>query len=210
MPAESVAHDAEVIGMLVREVMTTPVVTVPSGCTVRQAARLLYERNITAAPVLDQQGRIVGIVSEMDLLRGVFEPDPRARVRPAASPASPPPATVEEIMTPDVRTARETDDVLQLTNLMVTMRVKSVPVVRDGDLVGIVSRRDLMRMLAHEDERIRDDVLAALEAVSTGTAMTRVTVRDGVVELYGEDSPAGISDVIARTVPGVVRVIHQR
>ncbi|HZE29919.1 MAG TPA: CBS domain-containing protein [Actinoallomurus sp.] len=196
--------------MLVREVMTTPVVTVPSGCTVRQAARLLYERNITAAPVLDQQGRIVGIVSEMDLLRGVFEPDPRARVRPAASPASPPPATVEEIMTPDVRTARETDDVLQLTNLMVTMRVKSVPVVRDGDLVGIVSRRDLMRMLAHEDERIRDDVLAALEAVSTGTAMTRVTVRDGVVELYGEDSPAGISDVIARTVPGVVRVIHQR
>ncbi|MDN3359775.1 CBS domain-containing protein [Actinomadura sp. DC4] len=196
--------------MLVREVMTAPVVTVPAGSTVREAVRLLYERNITAAPVLDRRGRMTGIVSEMDLLRGEFEPDPRASEGPAASPGSPPPATVEEVMTSDVRTARETDDVLALVDLMIRTRVKSVPVVRDGAPVGIVSRRDLMRMLAHGDERIREDVLTALEAAAPGTATTRVEVHDGVVELYGEDDPPGIADVIARTVPGVVRVVHHR
>jgi CBS domain-containing protein len=200
----------EAIEMLVREVMTEPVVTVPAGSTIREAVRLLYERNITAAPVLDQRGRMTGIVSEMDLLRGEFEPDPRASAGPAASPESPPPATVEEVMTSDVRTARETDDVLELVNLMIRTRVKSVPVVRDGAVIGIVSRRDLMRMLAHGDERIREDVLAALEAAAAGTAATRVAVRDGIVELYGEDDPPGIADVIARTVPGVVRVFRRR
>jgi CBS domain-containing protein len=196
--------------MLVREVMTAPVVTVPAGSTIREAVRLLYERNITAAPVLDQRGRMTGIVSEIDLLRGEFEPDPRASVGTAASPGTPP-ATVEEVMTSDVRTARETDDALELVNLMIRTRVKSVPVVRDGAVIGIVSRRDLMRMLAHGDERIREDVLAALEAAAVGgTATTRVAVRDGIVELYGEDDPPGIADVIARTVPGVVRVVRHR
>src|SRR3954469_3157668 len=196
--------------MLVREVMTAPVVTVPAGSTIRQAVRLLYERNITAAPVLDRRGRMTGIVSELDLLRGAFEPDPRASVSLAASPGSPPPATVEEVMTSGVRTARETDDVLEVVDLMISTRLKSVPVVRDGAVVGIVSRRDLMRMLAHGDERIREDVLAALEAAAAGTATTRVAVRDGIVELYGADDPPGIADVIARTVPGVVRVVHHR
>jgi len=196
--------------MLVREVMTAPAVTVPAGSTIREAVRLLYDRDVTAAPVLDRRGRMTGIVSEMDLLRGGFEPDPRASEGPAASSGSPPPATVEEVMTSDVRTARETDDVLGLVDLMIRTRVKSVPVVRDGVVVGIVSRRDLMRMLAHGDERIRGDVLAALEAVAAGTATTRVAVHDGIVELYGEDDPPGIADVIARTVPGVVRVVHRR
>jgi osmotically-inducible protein OsmY len=82
--------------------------------------------------------------------------------------------------------------------------------MRDGAVVGIVSRRDLMRMLAHGDERIREDVLAALEAAAAGTATTRVAVRDGIVELYGADDPPGIADVIARTVPGVVRVVRHR
>lgn len=108
--------------MLVREVMTEPVVTVPAGSTIREAVRLMYERNITAAPVLDERGRMTGIVSEMDLLRAAFEPDPRASVGPAALPESPPPATVEEVMTSDVRTARETDDVFELVNMMIRTR----------------------------------------------------------------------------------------
>jgi CBS domain-containing protein len=196
--------------MLVREVMTAPVVTVPAGSTVRQAVRLLYERNITAAPVVDRRGRMTGIVSEMDLLRGEFEPDPRASAGPAAPPEAPPPATVEEVMTPEVVTVRETDDVLDVVGLMVGTRVKSVPVLRDGALVGIVSRRDLLRMLAHGDERIREDVLAALEEAVAGNVTPRVAVRDGVVELSGDDDPPGIAAVIARTVPGVVRVVRRR
>lgn len=198
--------------MLVREVMTSPVVTVPSDWTVKQAVRLLYESDITAAPVLDDEGRLVGIVSEMDLLRGEFEADPRAYLRPAAEPESPPPAAVEDVMTPQVQTVRENDDVLDLVELMIMTGVKSVPVTRDSELAGIVSRRDLMGILAHGDERIRDDVLAALRELSVETATTRVAVHDGVVELSGDadDRSARIADAIARTVPGVLRVDHHQ
>lgn len=202
----------EVIEMLVREVMTAPVVSVSRSCTVKQAIHLLYERNITAAPVVDERGRMVGIVSEMDLLRGEFEADPRAYLRPMGRPDSPPPGGVEEVMTPHVQTVRETDDVARLVELMITMGVKSVPVMRDADVVGIVSRRDLMGMLAHGDERIRDDVLTAIQDLSAETTNTRVTVHDGIVELSGEgdDRSARIADTIARTVPGVVRVVHRQ
>lgn len=78
--------------MLVREVMTAPVVTLPRNGTVKQAIRLLYEHNITAAPVVDTSGRMVGIVSEMDLLRGEFEADPAPSPAPPPSPTSRRPA----------------------------------------------------------------------------------------------------------------------
>jgi CBS domain-containing protein len=200
-----------VIRVLVREVMTAPLVTVPADWTVKQAVRLLYQRDITAAPVVDEAGRMVGIVSEMDLLRGEFEADPRAYLRPVAEPGSPPPTAVTEVMTPHVRTVHEGDDVLSLVELMLTTGVKSVPVVRGDTPVGVVSRRDLMGILCHGDERIRDDVVAALRESSAETAAVRVTVRDGVVELSGglDDRAARIADVIARTVPGVVRVHHR-
>jgi predicted transcriptional regulator len=162
---------------------------------------------------VDDEDRMVGIVSEMDLLRGEFEADPRAYARPAAEPESPPPATVAEVMTPNVRTVRENDDVLDLVDLMMTTGVKSVPVMSGSDLAGIVSRRDLMGILAHGDERIRDDVVAALRDLSAETTTTRVAVHDGIVELSGDDADdrsARIADVIARTVPGVVRVVHPR
>ncbi len=196
--------------MLVREVMTAPVVTVRRDWTVRQAARLLFERDITAAPVLDERGRMVGIVSEMDLLTGQFESDPRAYLRLTAEPDSPPPKAVGQVMTSSVRTVRETDDVLTLVDLMVAARVKSVPVVQGTELTGIVSRRDLLGVLAHGDERIRDDVLAALRAASVETEALRVAVREGVVELSGDrdEWSRRITETVVRTVPGVVRVIH--
>lgn len=199
--------------MLVREVMTAPVVTVPHTWTVRQAIRLLYEKDITAAPVVDDDDRMVGIISEMDLLRGEFQADPRAYLRPMALPDSRRAVSVEEVMTPNVKTVRENTDVMELVELMVTMGVKSVPVVRNGDLVGIVSRRDLMGILAHGDDRIRDDVLAALQELSAETVDFEVTVRNGVVELHGGgdkgDSAARIAELIARTVPGVTGVVHK-
>jgi CBS domain-containing protein len=200
------------IGMLVREVMTIPVVTVSDTATVKQAIRLLYEHNITAVPVVDGNEHVIGIVSEMDLLRNEFEADPRAFVRPVAEPDSLPPRGVDEVMTPHVMTVREETDVAELAELMMTTGVKSVPVVRGKRLVGIVSRRDLMGVLARSDERIRDDVADALTEYDSGDARWEVTVRDGVVELRGraDDAAEHIADVITRTIPGVVRVVHVR
>ncbi|MEU6411757.1 CBS domain-containing protein [Microbispora sp. NPDC046933] len=194
--------------MLVREIMTTPVVTVRRTATIKQAVRLLYEQDITAAPVVDAAGRMVGIVSEMDLLRGEFGANPRSFLRPEALPTGRPPGLVEEVMTPRVATVGDGADTMDLVELMITTGVKSVPVVRDGELVGIVSRRDLMGLLAQGDERIREDVLAALRDCAD-TASFGAAVRDGVVELYGpgDERSARIAELVARTVPGVADVV---
>ncbi len=188
--------------------MTTPVVTVPRNVTIRQAIRLLYEHNITAAPVVGASGRVVGIVSEMDLLRGQFEADPRAFLSPAPTPAEAPPRRVSEVMTSRVITVTETADAAEVAEVMMTTGIKSVPVLRGEKLVGVVSRRDLMGVLARSDERIRADVLELLEEYGKDGPAWEVTVRDGVVRLYGQGTERAerLADTLARTVPGVTRV----
>jgi len=195
--------------MLIREVMSSPAVTVPHTATIRQAVRVLCEHGITASPVVDGDGRLVGIVSEMDLLKGAFEADPRAFARPATEPEIPTPHHVTQVMTEQVRTAGETGDVAELAEMMITTGIKSVPVVRGGKLVGMVSRSDLMGMLAHSDARVRDDVQAALKSVFPGGTGWDVAVVDGDVRLSGPAGPQAerIVEVIAKTVPGVSRVI---
>lgn len=198
--------------MLVREAMTSPVVTIPRTATVRQAVRVLHEHDITALPVVDDSGRLAGIVSEMDLLRGVFEQDPRAFARPRATPSAPAPRLVDEVMTRDVETARPGADVAELAETMMKTRIKSVPVLDGPDIVGILSRRDLIALLARDDARIRDDVLSAIAEYAPDDRHWTVSVHDGIVDLQGhtDERAQRIADVLARTVPGVTRVtIHK-
>ncbi|MFF5205721.1 HPP family protein [Streptosporangium sp. NPDC000396] len=196
--------------MLVREVMTSPVITIRRTDPVRRAVRALHAADITTAPVLDEAGRLAGIVSEMDLLRGEFQRDPRASARAVLGHGGRVPLRVEEVMTPEVVTVTETTDVVTLIDLMVCKRIKSVPVVRDGRVVGMVSRRDLLTMLARPDEELRTDVISALSEQYPGGPSWDVVVRDGVAELrghYGEHADQ-IADLLARTVPGIIRVRH--
>ncbi|QKW37010.1 CBS domain-containing protein [Actinomadura sp. NAK00032] len=196
--------------MLVREAMTTPAVTVTPSATVRQAMRVLLEHDVTALPVIDTTGRLVGVVSEMDLLRGAFEADPRAFARPlSGNPEAPEPRHVDEVMTQDVRTARPTTDVAELAATMVRTRVKSVPVLDGEAIVGVISRRDLIATLARGDARIRDDVLASIAAYAPDGGPWEVTVEDGVVRLSGriDEQAERIVEILARTVPGATRVL---
>jgi CBS domain-containing protein len=197
--------------MLVREVMTSPVITVHRSDPVRRAIRLLYERNITAAPVVDDAGRLLGIVSEMDLLRGEFPPDPRTgMLRPIEELTEPPPNRVGDVMTADVVTVTESHDVTTAIGFMVDKKIKSLPVLREEAVVGIVSRRDLMGVLARSDERLRTDVVATLRAQYPFGPHWDVEVRDGIAELRGHatEHTDRIADLLAHTVPGVVRVRH--
>lgn len=197
--------------MLVREAMTSPVVTVPPSATVRQAIRLLHEHDITAMPVVDDSGAMVGIVSDMDLLRGEFQADPRAFALPVAGPDEPPPRLVSDVMIRDVRTAQPTTDVAELAEMMLRTHIKSVPVLDDGRIVGMISRRDLIAVLARGDARIRDDVLAALaELLPNGHAWT-AGVHEGEVRLSGpaDEDARRIAETLTRTIPGVTRVVFQ-
>ncbi|MEV1177451.1 CBS domain-containing protein [Nonomuraea sp. NPDC049784] len=200
------------VAMLVREVMSLPAVTVRCTDPVRRAIRTLYSHNITAAPVVDDSGRIVGVASELDLLREEFEPDPRATVRPVPAAHEPPPRRVMEVMTPHVVTVTDTTDVNTAIDLMVRKHIKSLPVLRGQEIVGMVSRRDLMAMLARSDENLCEAVIVALREHYPSGPCWDVAVRDGVAELSGPPhEPADhIADLLARTVPGVVRVKHIR
>jgi CBS-domain-containing membrane protein len=196
--------------MLVREVMSSPVITLHADDPIRQAIRVLHRNDITAAPVLGGHGELVGIASEMDLLCGAFLPDPRARARPVEDVEEGAPQRVADVMSREVVTVAETTDAALLIDLMVAKRVKSVPVLRDEELVGMVSRRDLMGMLAQSDTALRAAVLAALREQYPSGPSWEVTVKEGEVVLHGHagDRVDQIADLLTRTIPGVSRVRH--
>ncbi|NMH99313.1 HPP family protein [Pseudonocardia acidicola] len=128
--------------MKARDVMSAPVITLRPDTPARAAAALLVSHGFTAAPVVDAERRITGIATEADLVRDRIRPEgwPRAAERP-----DPP---VERVMTPVPVTMRPEDDLADVVSLMLEEQVRSVPIVEDGVLVGIVSRRDVLRVVA--------------------------------------------------------------
>lgn len=194
--------------MLVREAMTTPAVAVRRDDSVRQAAQVLLEHRIASAPVLDDAGRLVGIVSEADLLRGRAVPDPRAHLLPVQGGGlDAPPGRVADAMSSVVLTVRPNEDVDEAARLLLGSGIKMLPVVDHDRVVGVVARRDLLRSFARSDRDVARDVGQLLEDL--GQPDLQVTVQDGVVTMHEAPSPRQqrIAAVLARTVPGVVRVV---
>jgi CBS domain-containing protein len=197
--------------MLARDVMTTPVTTVTADTRVKKAAGLLASGGFTALPVVDAEGRLLGIVSEADLVRGRFPRDPRALITAQRDVAQPPTAaaTVGEVMTSDVIRAAPGTDVVDLVTTMLAQHVRSVPVVDDqggGRLLGIVTRRDLVRALARDDDAIAAAVRHRLETYG-GCDRWTVEVHEGQVRIGDElDDPTDrhVAVVLAQSVPGVV------
>jgi len=193
--------------MLVREVMTTDPVTATLETTIKDALRTLADLGVTALPVVDDHGRLRGIVSEADLILESVPRDPRAQERPIMIQALYPPTTVEDVYTRVAVTVVPEDDVAVAVELMTSTGAKSLPVVdRDHGVVGVVSRSDIVRELARPDAQIAADIDQRL--VSVGHDDWLVEVDDGVVQVTGP-ADAGLSSlafVVARTVPGVVDV----
>jgi CBS domain-containing protein len=217
--------------MQARDVMTTNVVTVRPDTRVEEIARLLLDRRISGVPVVDADGRLVGIVTEGDLMRRpeigterhrgwwlrLFG-DERER---AAEYARAHGSRADEVMTRNVVTVTEETPVGEIARLLEKHRIKRVPVVRDGKPVGIVSRANLLHSLAArpapapperwmDDRSIRDEVARVLS--HEGWAQhgpLNVIVTNGVVELWGfvesQEERLAIR-VAAENVPGVVAV----
>jgi CBS domain-containing protein len=133
-----------------RDVMTRSVVTVRPETSVRAAADLLCSHGFTAAPVMDANGELVGIASEADLVRGQIAPDGWVVERDREP-------TVAQTMTPAPAAMRPEDDLADVVALMLDARLRSVPIVDGGKLVGIVTRRDVLRVVARR-ELTSDDV----------------------------------------------------
>lgn len=203
--------------MKVQDVMTRDVITVPRSASLKDAASVLVERGISGVPVVDE-GRVVGVFSERDLLfKEQGKPDgshwltwltePRAvSDRPKLEAHD-----VAEAMTAPAISVEATTAIPAAARLMLEAGVSRLPVLRDGILVGIVSRADLVRAFVRSDEEIaheiRDEIAA--RTLWLGDDALEITVVDGEVSLSGELSDTIDREVLTRRiaeVPGVVSV----
>jgi CBS-domain-containing membrane protein len=192
--------------MQTRDIMTSPVVTVTPDTALKDAAATLVEHGINAAPVVTEDRRLLGIVSEADLL------GPDAPQHPGAgggrSPDRRRPRTVQEVMTPAVYTIPEDADAAAAGRLLRRHGLKSIPVVTNGLVVGIVARRDLLRLVARSDQEIHHDLQRRLQEEVAALQRLGIDVSDGMVTFRGAvGSPAReLARVLANAVPGVVEV----
>jgi CBS domain-containing protein len=173
----------------------------------KEVANVLVTRAISAVPVVDD-GALVGILSEADLVPLELAPDPRAHLAPLPEASQTASRTASEAMTRDVIALPEEADMADAGRLMLERRIKSIPVLRGRRVVGIVARRDLLEVLARSDEEIGREVKALLVAELGSPCPYRVTVRDGVVELIGPPDPVDrrLATLLTRGVPGVLEV----
>jgi CBS domain-containing protein len=216
--------------MQARDVMVSPVITVGKIATVRDVAKILLEKRISAVPVVDHTGKVIGIVTESDLMHRAEAGTERpyswwvrflaGDAMIAADYVKSHAAKVEDIMTSNVVTATPETPLHEIAALLEEHQIKRVPIVnKDGDLVGIVSRSNLVQVVASArpklemtlpDSTIRQKVLDELKKQSWAhTHNLSVTVSNGVVDLWGlaetGDQRKAIR-VVAEAIPGVTVV----
>ena len=193
--------------MLVHELMTRSPVTVQPATHVKEALGMLDTHAITSMPVVDADGRIVGVVSEADLVREAVAQDPRAHMMPSGEPPLESPRTVAEVMSRHPLTVTADTDLAEAVDLQTSSAVKSVPVVDErGRTVGMLSRRDVVHALARTDDRIEAELDELFRELG-GT--WSVTVDEGRVTVEGvADAQArALAETAAATVTGV-RSVH--
>ena len=189
--------------MQAQDVMTTWVATIGAGAIVQEAAGLMLERRISALPVIDGKDRVVGIVSEGDLVRRAELGTGAARswwLRLLAEDAAADylkthGVTVGDVMTRPVVSVRRATPLREVARLLEKHRIKRVPVIEAGRLVGIVSRADLVRRLATApvrpkarasgDRALRRQVLKGVAESGVNAMYVNVTVEHGTVHLWG-------------------------
>lgn len=215
--------------MLARDLMSTGLLTLLPNMGLEAAARAMAERGVSGAPVVRDDGQLVGIITEGDLIKRLAAASApkagwlaslfRAPESEAARFARVHGRTVKDAMTMNVASVTEDAPAEQIAHVMETRGVRRVPVLRDGVLVGVVSRADLLRAIiigddgttaARSDAEIRRALSTALRAQSWFDAQLMLfEVADGVVHLHGfcgsEDIRRALR-VLAEGVPGVRRV----
>ncbi|MFE0698820.1 CBS domain-containing protein [Streptomyces sp. NPDC058872] len=185
----------------VADLMTPTAVAVQRGTSFKEIARLLDEYGVTAVPVVDEEDRPVGVVSEADLLR-------RHTTKGGSS-------TAEGMMSSPVVTARPSWTAIEAARLMERHRVKRLPVVdAQGRLIGVLSRSDLLRMFLRRDrsiqEEIREDVFVRILHLSPSAV--HIDVDEGRVTLSGTLERPDLGPTLVRlceTVEGVVEVVDR-
>ncbi|MFD7916012.1 CBS domain-containing protein [Streptomyces sp. NPDC059752] len=188
----------------VEDVMTHAVISVDRRTPFKDVLEAMRQWRISALPVLSEEGRVAGVVSEADLLLKAQGADESRAV------------TAGQLMTVPAVTVTKDATIPGAARLMARGHLKRLPVVDgDGRLIGVVSRGDLLKIYLRPDADIAEELRALImaELIPAGSAMVQVHVADGIVDLEGSIPDPALKDVlvrVARTVPGVVDVTAVR
>ncbi|MDR3081792.1 MAG: CBS domain-containing protein [Streptomyces sp.] len=211
---------------LVSDVMTREVVALVRTATFKDIVKAMRQWKVSAMPVLEEGNRVVGVVSEADLLRkeefrdadaDLLRPGVRStdrisveRLEWLAHMAKAGAVTAEELMTAPAVTVRADATLAEAARTMARTRVKRLPVVdHSGTLLGIVSRSDLLKVFMRDDQDIAEEIRHTIVAhlIPEPLEPIRVEVCDGVVKLTGRIRDTSLVPVVARLVRGVEGVV---
>ena len=213
--------------------MTSPAITATPETTLLEISSLMLEHHISAVPIIDDDEKLVGLVSEGDLVRRKEIGTEQKRswwlsmfgsaTVLAEEFVKSHGVTASEVMTRNVFTAAEDTPLWKIAETLEKEKIKRVPVVRDGEVVGIVSRANLLQALtlqqqsradrpSREDSAIREELMQQLKGESwADLSHVNVMVTDGVVHLWGSvrsDSQRDALSVAAKGIPGVQDVVN--
>ena len=210
--------------LTIRDVMSRPALTVHSGTPLKDVARLLVDHRISGLPVTDDGGRVIGVISEADLLQkeqgadqvthrhlarllGETESTRNQLAKIAAT-------TAGEAMSSPAITIGGDRPLTEAAALMTRRGINRLPVVDEGTLVGVVSRADLVRAYVRSDDElaevVREEVLR--RTMWLNPRLFDVVVTDGIVRISGSverRSTAAVIERITALVPGVVAVVSE-
>lgn len=218
--------------VIVEDVMTAPVISVEPSATIAEAAKLMLADRISGLPVATRDGKLVGMISEGDLLRRGELGTERKRSswleflvgsgKLADEYVRTHGRKVEQVMSTDPVTTRRDAPLEEVIAAMSRHRIKRLPVIESGKVIGIVARSNVLRALARTlptdsphtiaDDQIQKAVLEKLDEQKWGSKFTRVHVENGTVTLTGalfDDREREATKVVAQNVPGVKAVIDQ-
>jgi len=214
--------------MRVEDVMTADVITVGPDVSVHKAARLMSDHGVSGLPVVDADGSVIGIVTEGDLILGQAAPrarrwwqrffaDPDELAREFQKAAG---TTVGDVMTRAVVSVSPDLAIDTAARILYDRGLRRVPVVRDGRLVGILARGDLVKALAATpvftvwapDDELVTRMRERIKAEPWTSVGTIVEAHDGVIELWGgvaSEAERSALDAMARAIPGCRGVVNR-
>jgi CBS domain-containing protein len=190
--------------MLVRDLMTTDVVAVGPGASIRDAARLMFRYRVSGVPVVDMDDHVLGIITEGDFLTMEIE-----RLETGSVPNE-----VRDVMSKSVKTIPPEMDVTGAARFMQAQDVKRLVVATDGRMVGIISRFDIVSAFTRPDDLIEDEIREDLvrRVLFVDPESIEVSVVNGVVTFVGAigtRTEARLVEELARRLDGVVDVSNE-
>jgi CBS domain-containing protein len=206
----------------VRDVMTSPVLTVRRTTPLKAVAQLLIENKVSGAPVVDVDGTVLGVVSEADFLfkesgESVVSHRPFARVIGESKTSRRQldkvhAAYASEAMSAPAITIEPDRPVSEAARLMATHKVNRLPVVKDELLLGIVTRADLLRAFVRSDEELQETISneVILRLLWLDPSAFGIAVKDGVASISGHVDRLSTAEMIGQAVAAVPGIVDMK